>query len=150
MSADTQIYFAIGEIKELEFFVNENIELSTSYDFKYHVELRNDIAQKKIFFTITANYSINGSQDVFMKGKSSTVFLIKDFDRYVRTTDGVQGVDLPDPLWITLFGIAFTHARALLAKSSAGTRYSHMLMPLISPEAEFKKLFGQHLKPSSQ
>jgi hypothetical protein len=53
---------------------------------------------------------------------------------------------LPDNLWISLFSIAFTHARAIIAKSSAGTKYGHMLLPIINPVQEFKNLFGPHLQ----
>jgi len=67
----------------------------------------------------------------------------------MQMRDGKEAVDLPDPLWVTLFSISFTHARAMLAHSSAGTKYGHMIMPLINPEQEFKKIFKQELERNS-
>ncbi len=141
-----QINFGIQQIKELEFFIDESVNIGEAFDFNYHVELRNEVEHERVIFTITANYFLNKTTEAFMKGKSSTVFLIKDMKNHSRKlSNGSDAVDLPDPLWITLFSIAFTHARALLAKSSSGTKYSHMLMPLINPEHEFIKIFGNHL-----
>ena len=81
-----------------------------------------------------------------MKGRTATTFLIRNMLEYSRTINDHEEIDLPDPVWITMFSVAFSHARALLAKSSSGTRYGHMLMPLINPEQEFYKLFGPALE----
>lgn len=147
MSTESQIQVAIKEIKELEFMMNEEVEIGAAFDFNYHVSLHNDIANEHVIFTITANYMITKTTEVFMRGKSKTTFLIKDMHKHARkSADGSDdGVDLPDQIWVTLFSIAFTHGRALLAKSSAGTKFSHMLMPIINPDQEFKKIFGHEL-----
>lgn len=138
-----QILFAIKEIKEQEFFVNESLELGSAYDFNYRVDIATSIPNDTIAISITANYLVTQQQDVLMKGKTATTFLIQNLKQYSRKTDDREGVDLPDPLLITLFSISFSHARALLSKSSAGTKFSHMLMPLINPDTEFKKIFAQ-------
>ena len=73
-----------------------------------------------------------------------TGFYIKEMKSYTRIQEnGQEAIDIPEPLWVTLFSIAFTHARAILARSSAGTKFTELLMPVINPQQEFQKLFGQ-------
>ncbi|MEX2232313.1 MAG: hypothetical protein WD824_09140 [Cyclobacteriaceae bacterium] len=136
-----QVHFAIKEIKELEFFINENVELGEAFDYNYQVNVSHSVPAETIMVIITANYLLHQKTEHFMKGKTATTFLIRDLKNYVKKLKGKDGIDLPDALLITLFSISFSHARALLAKSSAGTKFSHMLMPLINPEQEFNKVF---------
>lgn len=124
MSANTQpVLFAIKGIKEIEFFANEFVDLGESFDFNYQVEIKSDIPEELVLVTITPNYLLKGSETPFMRSKVMTIFTIKDLKLRERILDdGTQAVDLPDPVWVSLFSIAFTHARALLAKSSASTK----------------------------
>lgn len=141
------IEWAIKEIKEQEFLVNEYIQQINGINFNYHVDLTILVPSELISIAITSTYVDATSKEVFMKGRSMTSYQIKNMKLMSRKEEnGNDLVDLPEPLWISLFSIAYTHARALLAKSSAGTKYSHMLLPAINPTTEFKKLFGPHLK----
>ncbi len=147
MSDTPQIFWSIKEIKEIEFFVDEFSKLESTLDYNYNVDLRPASAEDAVRMTITATYMKTGTSDILMKGKIMTVFLIRDLKSMARINEnGTEEVDLPEPLWIALFSIAFTHARAILARSSAGTKYSHMILPPINPQTEFKKLFGPFLK----
>ncbi len=144
-----QIEWAIKEIKELEFMVNEFLDLGPSFDFGYTTEIMPIAAEETLRITVTANYSKTETKEVFLKGKVTTVYLIKDLKSTAKATDNdTEAIDLPEPLWVALFSIAFTHTRAILARSSAGTKFGNMLLPAINPEIEFKKLFG-HLLPST-
>ncbi len=145
-----RIEWAINGIKELEFFVDEELELGPSFDFNYTVEVIPDPPENKLHLTILARYMKKESSEIFMRGKVKTTYLIKDLSSLSKKLlDNKDAVDLPDQLWIAFFSIAFTHARAILAKSSAGTKYSHMLLPAINPEKEFKKLFGKFINEQS-
>ncbi len=129
--------------------VNENIDQLTAMHFNYNVDLNIVVPEELVSLTITATYMDANSKEVFMKGKAMTSYLIKDMKSMSKKAEnGSDSVDLPEPLWISLFSIAYTHARALLAKNSAGTKYRHLLLPAINPTTEFKKLFGPHLKES--
>jgi hypothetical protein len=151
MKKEEKIEWAIKEIKELEFLVNEFIELDPSIDFNFTVDITPVVEQEVILFSITVNYLNATRKDIVMRGKVMTIFQIKEMESITLTTaEGKPLVDLPEQLWIALFSIAFTHTRALLAKSSAGTRYAHMLLPVINPEEQFKKLFGPLLKGSEK
>ena len=140
-----QIEFAIKQIRELEFFVNEDAGLSDAFDLNYHVDISVRVPVESIVISVAADYLVKEDKTPLMKGRTATTFLIRNLSKYSKKINDKEAVDLPDPLWITMFSVAFSHTRALLAKSSSATRYGHMLMPLINPEQEFYKLFGPTL-----
>jgi hypothetical protein len=125
------------------------IEVGEQSDFYYNAIINSKMELEEVHITIAVNYKKKGTTEDFMRGRTSTVFLIQQMKERSALKDGKEVVDLPDPLWVTLFSISFTHARAMLAHSSAGTKYGHMIMPLVNPETEFKKIFGKELKKQS-
>ena len=77
-----------------------------------------------------------------MNGAVETWFSIKDISEYVsKKKNGNSVVNFPQPFWLTLFSIAFSHARAVLAIASARTKFRDYLLPIINPSEEFKKSF---------
>ena len=147
MQDSKPIEWAIKEIKEMEFIVNETIDVGSLIDTNYTVDVLPVVGEEKIQMSITFSYLKNETKEVVMKSKVMTTYLIRDLKSKVKKTDNnIDAVDLPDQLWIALFSIAFTHTRAILARSSAGSKYGHMLMPAINPEIEFKKIFGGRLQ----
>lgn len=146
-----QVEWAIRGIKELEFMVNESVELDPKVDFKFTVDITPVVEQDSILFGITVIYVNATKKDELLREKVMTIFSIKDMkSRTQVSSDGKPLVDLPEKLWISMFSISFTHTRALLAKSSAGTRFGQMLLPIINPEEQFRKLFGQLLQNKSE
>lgn len=140
------IAWAINEIKELEFFVDEELDIGPSFNFNFNVTLNPKPLENKLQFIIHASYIKKETNEVFMKSKVATSYLIKDLHLFSKKTEGGKdAVNLPNPLWIALFSIAFTHTRAILSRSSSGTKYAHMLLPAINPEKEFKKSFGSFI-----
>jgi hypothetical protein len=150
MNETASIEFGVREIKELEFFVDESKEIDGTYDFNYHVDMLPDVGSETIRIIITANYLNSISKMPFLKGKISTSFYVKNLQSFSRKlTDGKDTFDIAEDVWVTFFSIAFTHARALLGKSSAGTKFMGLLMTVINPQQEFKKLFGKYLAPKN-
>lgn len=150
MADNRPIQFGIREIKELEFFVDEGKESNGSFNFNYNVDILPDLQGELLRIVITANYLKPSSKELFLRGKVSTGFYIKDMKSYARTQQtGQEAIDIPEQVWVTLFSIAFTHARAILARSAAGTKFTGLLMPVINPQKEFQKLFGKYLKPEA-
>lgn len=150
MADNRPIQFGIREIKELEFFVDEWKDIDGSFDFNYNVDILPDINAGLLRIVITVNYFKTSSRELFLRGKVLTGFYIKDMKSYARAHEsGQEGIDIPEQVWVTLFSIAFTHARAILARSSAGTKFTGLLMPVINPQQEFQKLFGKFLKPET-
>ena len=141
------IAFGVKEIKVLEFLVDESKEIGENYDFNLRVDVRSDIPSNMVRLIITANYFVTKTQDHFMKGTVLTGFEIQDLKAFSRIMpNGKEAIDFPDNFWITLFSLSVTHARALIARSAAGTNYSNLIMPIINPEQEFKKIFGKEME----
>jgi hypothetical protein len=84
-----------------------------------------------------------------MRGKVETIFTIKDMKNFASNRPGGEEVvDLPEPFWVTLFSLAFSHARASIAMFSGRTKYGGLLLPVINPTLEFRKIFAGELKKS--
>jgi hypothetical protein len=147
MAESKPIQFGIKEIKELEFFVDEAKEIDGAVDFNYNVDISPDLNKELLRIIITASHIKASSKEIFLRGKISTAFSIKDMKTHTKKNqDGSEGFNISEAVWATFFSIAFTHARAILARSSAGTKFSHLLLPVINPQHEFKKLFGKYLE----
>ena len=140
-----QILYAIKSIKEIEFFVDESKDLEESIDFFHNANIHSNVESEEIRITISAHYRKTGSTDDYFRSKTATVFTIQRMKELVFVSEGKESINLPDPLWVTLYGVSFSHARAMLARSIAGTKYSPMIMPLINPEEQFKRLFSSEL-----
>jgi hypothetical protein len=144
--SEVKIQFGIKEIKELEFFVNEDLHVSGPFDFNHNITISTDGPQESVSFIILINYFLAKTQTPFMRSKTVTVFGVKDLKSLSKVMEGREVFDIPDQLLVTMFSISFSHARALLARSSAGTKYSKLLIPLINPDQELRRLFGQRLE----
>lgn len=147
--SQANIQFGIREIKELEFFANEELEVSGPFDFNHNITIATDGPGETISFIILINYFLPKTQTSFMRSKTVTVFGIKDFKAHSKFISDKEVFDLPDQLLVTMFSISFSHARALHAKSSAGTKFSKLLIPLINPDQELRKLFGEKFEKMS-
>jgi hypothetical protein len=151
MKHEEQVEWAIRGIKELEFMINESVDLDPKVDFKFTVDIAPVIEKESILISITVVYVNTTKKEELLREKVMTIFSIKDMKSRTKfSTDGKPMVDLPEKLWISMFSISFTHTRALLAKSSAGTRFGQMLLPIINPEEQFRKLFGQLLQNKTE
>lgn len=148
--ATENLQIGIKKIKDLEFFIDEDIQVNGPFDFNHNVSIVTNAEDETVSFIILVNYFLTQTQTPFMRSKSITVFNVKNLKSVVKVVDGRELFDIPDQLLVTMFSISFTHSRALHAKSCAGTKYSELLMPLINPDHEFRKLFGPNLENLSQ
>lgn len=149
MEAQKPIEWAIKEIKELEFVVNESVEVGATMDTNYTVDIQSKMEEDALLMSITFSFIKSETKEVIMRSKVMTIYLIKGLGTRIKKINDIEHIDLPDQLWIAIFSIAFTHTRAVAARSSAGSKYSNLLLPLINPEAEFKKLFGKLNTPNT-
>ncbi|MEJ0055765.1 MAG: hypothetical protein WDN75_08995 [Bacteroidota bacterium] len=143
-----QIGYAIKAVKETEYFVDESVEPGEQCEFTLNAGIHAKSDLEEIHFTISAIYQNKGTSLDFLRGKTTSVFAINNMKDRIKIKDGRETIDLPDPLWITLFSISYTHARAMLSRSSAGTKFGHMILPLVSPEEQFRAIFKKELEKS--
>ena len=140
-----QIGFAIKSVKETEYFVNESLELDDQIDYTLNAGLDIRTDANEINFIVFASFRKKGTTEDYLRGKTISTFLFENLKSRAAIKDGKEVVDLPDPLWVTLFSISYSHARAMLAKSQAGTKYNHLILPIINPEEHFRKVFRNEL-----
>lgn len=114
-----QVLFAIRSIKETEYYVNESLQLDNEIDFHYNASIENRVDVDEVHFTITVNYRRKGTTEDYLRGKTISVFTIQNMKSRISKIDDKESLDLPEPLWVTLFSVSFTHARAMLARSAA-------------------------------
>jgi len=139
--------WAIKYIKDLAFMVDESLVLGSKANMNYKVHLGFNPKTDLVSLQFVVQYKDQESGLDFMTGTVETGYLIKDLKQYEEkdSKTGEVKYDIADPLLIALFSMAYSHTRAVLATKAANTKYNFMLMPPIQPEAEFKKVFKDHL-----
>lgn len=146
-----QVGFNVREIKELEFFVDDNKVPGAQVDLLQNAEIKMDIPSDKIQLTIITICHLLGTQETYIRSRVATVFGVKDLRNFGRKrNDGSDAVDLPDPVWVTLYSIAYTHARAILYRNCSRTKLNEFILPIINPDEEFRKLFKAELERSNE
>ncbi len=137
-----QVNIGITKIKEIEFFVNENMELSGLVNPLITFELQTNInmADSNIELLLTAKFNIPGDEKDFLRIKTSNVFSIPSLSEFLDADK--QLFNLPENVMITLLSLSVTHTRALLAKNASGTKFADLYLPIINPTVIYKQLFG--------
>lgn len=142
-----QINIAIKKIKEVEFSVNEEVELTDPPVVNISFELTTNIVleEKSIELLLTAFFSQQSGGNVFMKIRTSNKFLLLELADFQKPEP--NEFNLPDNVLVTLLSLSISHTRALLAKNAIGTKFAELYIPIVNPSEILKQMFGkQHLK----
>lgn len=142
-----QINIAIKKIKEVEFYVNEEVELTDPPVVNISFELTTNInlEEKSIELLLTAFFSQQSGGNVFMKIRTSNKFLLLELADFHKP--GRSEFNLPDNVLVTLLSLSISHTRALLAKNAIGTKFAELYIPIVNPSEILKQMFGKkHLK----
>jgi hypothetical protein len=138
-----QVNIAVKKIKDVEFFVNEEIALTNPPIANVSFELTTIIKlnEKSVEMLLSAIFSNPAQGLVFMKIKTSNVFLILELaDFYMSETDQFN---IPDNVLVTLLSLSISHTRALLAKNAIGTKFAELYIPIVNPSEVLKQLFSK-------
>lgn len=141
-----QVNIAIKKIKDIEFFVNEDIEVSNPNNVSLSFELGTNfqLEENSIELQLTAFFKEDKQGETFMKIKTSNVFLMIELKEFAdRNTETFQ---IPNNIMTTLFSLSFSHTRALLAKNALGTKFADIYLPIINPTEMVMQLMGQYLE----
>jgi hypothetical protein len=150
MAEQKNIEFGITDIRLTEFFVDESKRKVPGLNLNYRTDINLEIPQNVLRISIAPTFTDKESSETIMRGKVETVFAIKEMKTYSRVReDGGEIIDFPEHFWVTLFSISFSHTRALLAHSAGRTAFAAILLPVINPTTEFRKLFAQQLQKDS-
>lgn len=139
MEAQPQLEFSIQRIQDCGFLVDEVVDTDKSdillgygMDFRFHVE------ENWMRYLIKIDFTDANTKTVFLSGTVLTIFHIKDFKSIYDKEN--KRVSFPKDFSETLFGIAFSHARAIINKNAQGSRYASFIVPLINPIKVFNDL----------
>jgi len=140
---DKSLQWAIKYIKELSFMVNESIDPKEEIAMKYQVDVKTDTTDADLIrFRITVHYTERSTHEEFLSSSVETGYVVKGLkDLKEESEDGDLSINLPDKLWVALFSMAYSHTRAILARSAYGSKFQHLILPPINPEQEFKRVF---------
>lgn len=138
-----QVNIAVKKIKEVEFFVNEEIELASPPIANISFELTTNINldEKSVEMLLTTFFTDTIQGNMFMKIKTSNVFLFLELINFHKNE--TNEFDIPDNVLVTFLSLSISHTRALLAKNALGTKFADLYIPIVNPSEILKQLFGK-------
>ena len=102
-----------------------------------------DIQEGWVEFVLKAEFKHSDNNSTFLSGSVLTRFAVVNFENLL---DADRKVGFPPNSLETLFGIAFGHLRAILAKNVSGSRFSNVIIPVINPAPIFHELLQMNIK----
>jgi hypothetical protein len=138
-----QVNIGVKKIKEIEFFVDEDVTLAnpTAFKFGLGLTLNLGLADNTVEMVLTAFFSDNSQEKVFMRIKTSNVFLLLELADFHKLENNEYNI--PDNVLVTLLSLSISHTRALLAKNAIGTKFADLYIPIVNPSEVFKHLFNK-------
>jgi len=136
-----QVNIAISRIKEVEYFINESIELqpSAQVNINFKVTTNIKIDDKTVEMLLTAQFAEKAEGIVLLKIKTSNVFSVLELADFQKPEN--ETYDIPDNVMITFLSLSISHTRALLAKNAQGTKFADLYIPIVNPTDLFNQLF---------
>jgi hypothetical protein len=130
----------IKKIKELEFFINEDIALDDNKaNVRFDVTVNLNPDEKVIEMILTIHFSEMKNGENIMRIKTSNVFSMLELVDLIDAEK--KQFTIPDDIMITILSLSISHTRALHAKNILGTKFSELYVPLVNPAQLFKQLF---------
>lgn len=97
-----------------------------------NVGVQVDRDKSNITIDVSSDLMDNTDNSVLINHTGRTVFFIQGLEQTFNVEK--NAFDLPDPLLVQIYGIAYTHARALLATEISPTCYhERYFLPVIDP-----------------
>ena len=136
-----QVNIAIKKIKEVEFIVNEEVEIANPNiaNISFEVTTNINLNDTSVEMLLTATFSDMAQGLVFMKIKTSNVFLVLELAQFHSPEN--NAFNIPDNVLVTLLSLSISHTRALLAKNALGTKFAELYIPIVNPSEVLKQLF---------
>ncbi|MES2111363.1 MAG: hypothetical protein V4577_21585 [Bacteroidota bacterium] len=133
-----QFRFNILRILDSVFFVEEGYnpkpeDVKINFGMGFHF----DVEEGWVQYNIRADFSAGEIEKQFVTGTVVTKFAVDNLKSF---TDSDGSIMWPSNALEVMFSIAFTHMRALLAKNTAGTKFSQYIVPLVNSRELFKQL----------
>lgn len=136
----------VVSIREVQFSIDDNYkgdtaDLKINLSATFNVDAPNDSIKVEVGSRF---YSEKDQEVSLIDFRCVTDFGVSSLKEFERTRAEENAVtNLPQELLTTLLSIAFSHARAMLAIKTAGTKYSDTLLPIINPNDIIYHMFKQ-------
>jgi hypothetical protein len=136
-----QVNIAISRIKEVEYFINESIELKPDAQVNINFQVTTNIKldDKTVEMLLTAQFTEITGGIVLLKIKTSNEFSVRELADYHKPES--ETYDIPDNVMVTFLSLSVSHTRALLAKNAQGTKFAGLYIPIVNPTDLFNQLF---------
>lgn len=129
-----QIYTLEFSFKDLDMATLEHF-FNTPNSLALHTNTKLDINKDNSTINIdikTKLFEKEKENNVFVNHAGRTVFKIKDLEQVFNMED--ETYELPDALLGQLFGLSYSHVRALLAMETSPTIYKDKyILPVVNP-----------------
>lgn len=133
-------------IREIQFSIDDKYKGGTA-DLKINLSATFDVdtPNDKIKVEVGSRFYSEKNEAVsLIDFRCVTDFGVSTLEKFERKQTGENAVaNLPQELLTTLLSIAFSHARAMLATKTTGTKYSDTLLPIINPTDIVHHMFKQ-------
>jgi hypothetical protein len=108
----------------------------------YGMNFAFDVQEGWIEYLLKAEFKHSDKNLTFLTGSVLTRFAIIDFASFLGDDNKVF---FPPGSLETLFGIAFGHLRAIMAKNVSGSRFAAIIVPVINPDTLFHELLQMNI-----
>ena len=133
--------FNIQRILDCGFQIEEAIEANSDNTLiSYGMGFYFDIEESWVQYNLRADF-IKDKKQIFASGTVLTKFGIQNLKQFANENGDILW---PPNTLETMFGIAFNHLRAMVAKNMAGTSFSNYIIPLVNPAFMFKQLIEKN------
>jgi len=136
----------IKKIKDIEFFIDESVELPEPANLGINFELTTNVnlQETTIELILQVNFINSLNEKVLMRIKTINAFLIPELSGFNQPS--TEQFNVPDILLVTILSLAVSHTRALLSKNTTGTRFADIYIPIVNPTELAKQLYGINAK----
>lgn len=139
---EIEINYRIKRIKDIAFSIDED-GAETTDKFRFNLAQDTKIDFKKNEFRLTLTFKLYSLKTNKVVISISTINLFEVLDlvsfKNIKNTD--FPVDLPRNFIITVFGLSYTHTRALLSKNLEGTKFNELFLPVVDAGQTADKIF---------
>lgn len=136
-----QVTIAISRIKEVEYFINESLELQpdAQVNINFQVTTNFNLEDNTVEILLTSQFIEITASIALLKIKTSNVFFVNELADFYYPQN--QTYDIPDNIMVTILSLSVSHTRALLAKNAQGTKFAGLYIPIVNPTDLFNQLF---------
>jgi hypothetical protein len=134
---------SIVSIAELGFYVNEELSLPEGKvaGLNFTLSFAPHLSEELVRFRVEAGFHLPDEPAKFLAGgKVRTDYKVENLKSLAIKQGEEERVNIPDQAIITMFSLAISHLRALLARNLSGTRHSSLILPIVNPAELFMQM----------